>query len=32
MLIQDIAAFERLFNDDVACGKTPLLLVAYAGQ
>ncbi|XP_031567515.1 putative pyridoxal-dependent decarboxylase domain-containing protein 2 [Actinia tenebrosa] len=27
----DIAAFERLFNDDVACGKTPLLLVAYAG-
>ncbi|KAK3754437.1 hypothetical protein QZH41_009223 [Actinostola sp. cb2023] len=27
----DIAAFERLFNDDVACGKTPLLLLAYAG-
>lgn len=29
---QDIAAFERLFNDDVSCGKTPLLLVAYAGM
>ncbi|KAL9956769.1 hypothetical protein ACROYT_G038302 [Oculina patagonica] len=27
----DIAAFERLFNDDVSCGKTPLLLIAYAG-
>ena len=29
---QDIAAFERLFNDDVSCGKTPLLLIAYAGM
>ncbi|XP_015762510.1 PREDICTED: putative pyridoxal-dependent decarboxylase domain-containing protein 2 [Acropora digitifera] len=28
----DIAAFERLFNDDVSCGKTPLLLIAYAGE
>ena len=27
----DVAAFERLVTDDVSCGKTPLLLIAYAG-
>ncbi|KAK2571660.1 Pyridoxal-dependent decarboxylase domain-containing protein 1 [Acropora cervicornis] len=31
VFVKDIAAFERLFNDDVSCGKTPLLLIAYAG-
>eukprot|EP00112_Aurelia_sp_Birch-Aquarium-sp1_P012121 Seg2548.1 transcript_id=Seg2548.1/GoldUCD/mRNA.D3Y31 product="Pyridoxal-dependent decarboxylase domain-containing protein 1" protein_id=Seg2548.1/GoldUCD/D3Y31 len=28
---QDVAAFERLLTDDVSCGKTPLILIAYAG-
>lgn len=27
----DIAAFERLLTDDVSCGKTPLILIGYAG-
>lgn len=27
----DVAAFERLLTDDVSCGKTPLILIAYAG-
>jgi hypothetical protein len=28
----DIAALEKLVQDDVSSGKTPLLLVAYAGE
>ncbi|XP_065659651.1 putative pyridoxal-dependent decarboxylase domain-containing protein 2 isoform X2 [Hydra vulgaris] len=27
----DISAFERHVTDDISCGKTPLLLIAYAG-
>jgi len=27
----DVAAFERLLTDDVSCGKTPLILISYAG-
>jgi len=27
----DVTAFERLITDDVSCGKTPLVLIAYAG-
>ena len=27
----DVAAFERMITDDVSCGKTPLMLIAYAG-
>eukprot|EP00794_Sanderia_malayensis_P009111 gene9111-10084_t len=27
----DVAAFDRLLTDDVSCGKTPLILIAYAG-
>lgn len=27
----DVAALERLLTDDVSCGKTPLILIAYGG-
>ncbi|XP_066930008.1 pyridoxal-dependent decarboxylase domain-containing protein 1-like [Clytia hemisphaerica] len=27
----DVSALERLLTDDVSCGKTPLILIAYAG-
>lgn len=30
-LLKDVSALERLLTDDVSCGKTPLILIAYAG-
>lgn len=31
-ILQDVAMLEKLIEDDVAAAKTPVLLVAFAGE